>query len=180
MLVAAVFIALLAFLAEAKFDPKDPRVEDRLAIQDLIVQYCHAVDTRNWEQFESVFTPDARVDYTSNLLGVAGTPKQVAAELVNSLAVFSVTVHLVSNVEIEFTSPSTAKVRAMLYNPMFAVGFPVLPIFTVQGYYHHNLTLTSTGEWKSTGLRENITVTWEHQLVAYLVLLVLFWRTRRR
>jgi len=39
-------------------------ISDRLEIQDLMVAYSHAVDTRDWDAFDDVFTPDATIDYT--------------------------------------------------------------------------------------------------------------------
>ncbi len=39
-------------------------ISDRLEIQELLVRYSHAVDTRDWEAFEHVFTEDAVIDYT--------------------------------------------------------------------------------------------------------------------
>ena len=32
-------------------------ISDRIEIQELLVRYSHAVDTRNWEMYENVFTP---------------------------------------------------------------------------------------------------------------------------
>jgi len=39
--------------------PARPGIEDRVAIQDLIAQYCWALDTGDVETFVSCFTPDA-------------------------------------------------------------------------------------------------------------------------
>lgn len=178
MLFLLLVIALLAAgLSEGKIDS---RVEDRLAIQDLLVRYCSAVDSRNWQEYRSLFTSQATVDYTANLLGTKGTPQQVSKDLASSMDMFSVTVHQISNIQIDFSSNITARTRSMLTNPMYIVGFPVFPLFTVRGYYHHTVEKTEGGEWKITLLREDITVHWEHQCVALLVLFVLFWRTRNR
>ena len=35
---------------------------DRLAIADLLTTYAHAVDTRDWDLFRSVFTDEAEIE----------------------------------------------------------------------------------------------------------------------
>ena len=51
-------------------------ISDRFEIQDLLVAYCHAIDTRNWDALDDVFTADAVIDYTemggAPLLGMNG------------------------------------------------------------------------------------------------------------
>ena len=39
-------------------------MSDRLEIQDLFARYSFAIDDRNWDALDSVFTPDAAIDYT--------------------------------------------------------------------------------------------------------------------
>ncbi len=39
-------------------------ISDRMEIQDLLVAYTYALDSRDWEAFEQVFTPDAFIDYS--------------------------------------------------------------------------------------------------------------------
>jgi hypothetical protein len=43
--------------------------DDRLAIQDIIAIYCHALDLGRWEEFRGLFTADCRLDFGS-LMGV--------------------------------------------------------------------------------------------------------------
>jgi hypothetical protein len=37
--------------------------QDRYAIEDVIIAYGTAIDTRDWDLFQSIFTEDAKVDY---------------------------------------------------------------------------------------------------------------------
>ena len=39
-------------------------ISDRLEIQQLIVDYSTAIDTRRFDDLDAVFTPDAYIDYT--------------------------------------------------------------------------------------------------------------------
>ena len=39
-------------------------MSDRLEIQDLFSRYTYAIDERNWDGLDDVFTPDAFIDYT--------------------------------------------------------------------------------------------------------------------
>ena len=39
-------------------------ISDRLELQDLVVQYSTSVDRKDWDLYESLFTPDAIIDYT--------------------------------------------------------------------------------------------------------------------
>ncbi len=43
--------------------------DDRLAIQEIIATYCHALDLGRWEEFAALFTDDCRLDFGS-LMGV--------------------------------------------------------------------------------------------------------------
>ena len=39
-------------------------ISDRMEIQDLMVRYSYAIDSRNWDALDDVFTPDAHIDYS--------------------------------------------------------------------------------------------------------------------
>ena len=40
-------------------------ISDRIEIQDLLSRYTDAIDRRDWDALDGVFTPDAFIDYTS-------------------------------------------------------------------------------------------------------------------
>ena len=40
------------------------QISDRIEIHDLLVRYSHAIDTRNFDALDQVFTPDAFIDYS--------------------------------------------------------------------------------------------------------------------
>lgn len=70
-------------------------VLDRLEIHDLVVDYAVAVDERDWATFESLWVPDAHIDYTS-AGGITGRPADVTAWLEQAMAMFAMTQHSVS------------------------------------------------------------------------------------
>jgi len=40
-------------------------ISDRMEIQHLLTQYCHAVDEPNWDSFGNLFTEDAVLDFSA-------------------------------------------------------------------------------------------------------------------
>ena len=44
-------------------------LHDKIEIRELLARYARGVDTKDWELWKSVFTPDATLDYSS-----AGAP----------------------------------------------------------------------------------------------------------
>lgn len=126
------------------------RTADTLALQQLLATYARAVDTRDWDLYRSLFTPDAQIDYTSAPFGIAGQRDEVAAWLEQSLSVVPMSMHYVSNIEVDLDGDS-ATVHAQFYNPMQFPGFAELSF--CGGYYHHQMVRTPDG-WRSRGLRE--------------------------
>jgi len=121
---------------------------DRIAVEDLLTRYATAVDRRDWDRYRSVFTTDAEIDYTS-AGGIAGTVDEVVEFLSTTLAMFEMTQHLVSNVDLAVDG-DTATVTAMFSNPMRLTGGDT---WFTGGWYHHDLVRTSDG-WRSRRLRE--------------------------
>jgi len=121
---------------------------DRIAAEDLLTRYATAVDRRDWEQYRSIFTADAEIDYTS-AGGIAGTVDEVVEFLSTSLEMFEMTQHLVSNIDLEVNGQS-ATVTAMFNNPMRLPGGDT---WFTGGWYHHDLVRTPDG-WRSRRLRE--------------------------
>ncbi len=97
----------------AVMDPE--RQADVLAIQDLAISYGHSIDDRDWERFESLWLPDAHIDYLSSG-GIEGTPAEIRAWLPEGLAAFTWCMHSVFTHEIRFTGPDTAAGRVHLFN----------------------------------------------------------------
>jgi 3-phenylpropionate/cinnamic acid dioxygenase small subunit len=131
-------------------------VADRLAIQDVIVRYAWAIDTRDWALLASLFTPDAEVDYSSNPQGPAGKFIDVLPWLQDSLAAFVSCQHIVSNFDITLDG-DRASARTQLFNPMGArtrTGRPHW--FFIGGSYHDELRRTADG-WKISKRVEQLT-----------------------
>ena len=88
-----------------------------MEIQELMVRYSHAVDTRDWDAYEKVFTVDARIDY-SEMGGAAGNVAEVRAFLEQAMPRFASFQHMVANTIIEFDDANTVRARTICHNPM--------------------------------------------------------------
>ena len=91
-------------------------LSDRVEIEQLIVRYSNAIDQRNWNALDEVFTPDAYIDYRA-LGGIDGRYPEVKAWLGPALANFPHYCHLVGNIEITLDG-DRARSRTLCINPM--------------------------------------------------------------
>ncbi|MGZ4694215.1 MAG: nuclear transport factor 2 family protein [Acidimicrobiales bacterium] len=124
-------------------------VHDKIEIHELLARYARGVDSKDWELWKSVFTPDATLDYSSAGAAV-GTRDEVAAWLEQGLSVVPMTQHFITNIEVDLDG-DRAMVRAMFYNPMQLPGMDEQSY--CGGYYTHELVRTPAG-WKSEHLVE--------------------------
>ncbi|PND55950.1 hypothetical protein CRM90_20000 [Mycobacterium sp. ENV421] len=125
------------------------RVSDELEIASVLHRYARAVDTHDWDLLRSLFTDDARLDYSS-VGGPEDGRDEVCSWLERSLVLMPMTQHFVTNIEADIDG-DTATVRAMFYNPMLLPG--ATETSACGGYYHHVMVRTDSG-WRSRQLRE--------------------------
>lgn len=119
---------------------------DRLAINDLLVRYAWAIDTKDWDTLDDVFTADAHIDYTATG-GIAGGLAEIKPWLAESLAAFPATQHLLSNSQVTIDG-DTATARTAVYNPMGAATREgPLHFFFMGGIYADELVRTPAG-WR--------------------------------
>ena len=72
---------------------------DKMAIQDTVTRYAHAVDTQNFDLLDQVFTQDADLDYRQ-FGGIRGDRAQVKKWLQESRRMLHYWHHLLSNIVI--------------------------------------------------------------------------------
>jgi 3-phenylpropionate/cinnamic acid dioxygenase small subunit len=90
-------------------------MSDRLEIQDLLVDYAHAIDTKNWDALDDVFAADAFIDY-SVMGGAKGSLAEIKRFLAGAMPMFPHTQHLVANMQIR-VSGDHGTGRIMCHNP---------------------------------------------------------------
>lgn len=135
-------------------------ISDRLEIVDLITRYTRAVDTRDFDALDGVFTEDAVLDYSS-VGGPVGPPSEVVPWIAQGLAGFDRYQHVIGQVAIELedspdAAPSAGRATAYFTNPMVAVAPDgTETLWEVGGYYHHDLVRTGDG-WRSRGLVDDV------------------------
>jgi len=88
-------------------------MSDRLEIQDLLVSYCDAIDSRDWDALDDIFTSDAVIDYTE-AGGARGTLQETKAYLDKALKLFSGMQHMLGLPRIK-VSGDTATARTTLF-----------------------------------------------------------------
>lgn len=129
-------------------------ISDRIEIDDLITSYTRAVDTLDWARFDTVFTPDATIDYTASG-GIRGSREEVREWLAQTLPMFTRMQHYVAQKEVVLDG-DTARVRVYLLNPMQIDQPDGSPWqMDVGGYYLHQLVRTPAG-WRSRELVEEL------------------------
>ncbi|HJQ03893.1 MAG TPA: nuclear transport factor 2 family protein [Nocardioides sp.] len=130
---------------------------DRAEIADAITRYTHAVDTRDWDGLDTVFTPDAQIDYTESG-GVAADFATVKAWLAQNLPAFSTRyLHSLHQISYDFAEGrDAASVAAYFHNPMvISDGDGGHRIVEVGGIYRHEFVRTEAG-WRSRQLHEQV------------------------
>ena len=122
------------------------QIADRLEIEDLLTRYATGVDRKDWDLWESCFTPDAVIDYSA-FGGASGGVKEVRAWLAEVMTRFAATQHLVTNRDIRLDG-ERATCRSGFYNPMAVrTGDDQRLLFFDGGYYCDELVRTPDG-WR--------------------------------
>lgn len=122
------------------------QMSDRLEIQDLFTRYCFAIDERDWNALDEMFTPDAQIDYTATG-GSAGSLSEMKEWLNTALSPFAMSQHMVSLPRLEI-SGDRATSRMILFNPMgMDDGQGNVSTFFVGVWYHDELVRTGSG-WR--------------------------------
>jgi SnoaL-like domain len=95
-------------------------ISDRLELQQLLVNYSTAIDTRRFDDLDRVFTADAYIDYRA-MGGIDGSFPEVKAWLAEVLPNFPAYSHLIGNFDVAITG-DTAASRVLCFNPMVLGG----------------------------------------------------------
>jgi hypothetical protein len=129
-------------------------VAHRLEIDDLLTRYTIAVDDEQFDLLDTVFTPDAIIDYTSGG-GIRGSYPEVKAWLTRGLSTGNpARMHMIGGNKQVTIDGAGATVRAYFFNP-YAKDLPGggLDYSLGGGFYNHKLVLTPEG-WRSMELYE--------------------------
>ncbi|MCX7284955.1 MAG: nuclear transport factor 2 family protein [Novosphingobium sp.] len=121
-------------------------MSDRLEIQDLFARYSFAIDERDWDALDTIFTPDARIDYTETG-GAKGTYPEIKAWLPGALERFPMFQHMVATTKLDITGDE-ARSRTILFNPMtHRAEDGETQVFFIGLWYRDRLVRTAEG-WR--------------------------------
>lgn len=122
------------------------QISDRLEIEQLIVEYSNAIDRRDFDALDRVFTPDAYIDYRA-LGGIDGRYPEVKAWLGPALGKFPSYSHMVGNITVKVTGDEAAA-RTLCFNPMVIdLGESGQDVMFIGLWYVDKLVRTSEG-WR--------------------------------
>ncbi len=119
-------------------------VSDRLEIQDVLVSYSHAVDSRDWDALDVLFTPDAVIDFTATG-GPLGDLPSTKRFLADALPLFASTQHMLGASLIRVHG-DVAEVRTTCHNPMVLAAEHRTVWFI--GLWYVDALVRSDGRWR--------------------------------
>ena len=130
-------------------------ISDRMEIADVLTRYTRAIDTGDWDTLDTVFTPDAAIDYSESG-GIVGTFPEIKPWLAEMLPMFfEQRMHTLGQLEFDLRGDE-ADVTAYFDNPMLMDdGQGGQKVVEIGGLYHHTLVRTSDG-WRSRKLHEQV------------------------
>ncbi|SFR90913.1 nuclear transport factor 2 family protein [Sphingomonas jatrophae] len=121
-------------------------MSDRLEIQDLFARYSFAIDDRDYDALDRVFTPDATIDY-SETGGAKGSVAEIKRWLPVAMKKFPKFQHMVATTQLTLDGDK-ARSRTILFNPMVHADADGREhIFFIGLWYRDELVRTADG-WR--------------------------------
>jgi ketosteroid isomerase-like protein len=121
-------------------------ISDRLEIEALIARYCHAIDRRDLDALDALFTEDAVIDYTA-----FGAPRAGVAEmkryLAEVLALHSAYYHLAATTTMSIDG-DTAECHTICHNPMVLQGEAGSGTLYYCGLWYHDRLVRTDEGWR--------------------------------
>ena len=121
-------------------------ISDRLELEELMVSYSHAIDFKNFDELDDVFTPDAFIDYTV-FGGPAGKYPEVKEFLQNTMPMFKSYYHMVSTSKI-VVDGDTATGVTICHNPMVLAGADGSDQVFVCGLWYRDKYVRTPQGWR--------------------------------
>ena len=91
-------------------------ISDRMEINEILVAYATAIDSKQYEQLRSVFSEDAAIDFTA-VGGPSGNLDTIMSYLEEALKVFPHTQHMLGNSAVQVDGDKATS-KTMCHNPM--------------------------------------------------------------
>jgi hypothetical protein len=91
-------------------------ISDRMEIADVLARYSAAIDGRQWDDLDRLFTPDAVIDYTE-MGGIRGSLPEQKEFLAAAMPGFAGFQHLTATSTFDIDG-DVARVRTICFNPM--------------------------------------------------------------
>ena len=133
-------------------------ISDRLELEKLVTDYATAVDTRNFTEFNNLFTADAIIDNTA-VGGISGNLKEIIVYLETALDFFPNYQHFISNISLTITG-NNATGKVMCFNPMQTKENQVFFL----GIWYHDTYINIDDRWFiSSRIEES---SWSHNVPA--------------
>ena len=122
-------------------------LSDRLEINDLIARYSYALDSRDYDALDELFTPDAVLDYTATG-AIKGTLAEMKEFVANAFTMFAGTQHLTTQTMIRFSDDGdTAFAKSACHNPM-VFGGDLAPRMMIVGLWYLDTLERTPGGWR--------------------------------
>lgn len=121
-------------------------LSDRFEIQDLLVTYADAIDRRDWDALDEVFTADAVIDYTA-VGGIRGSLDEIKEFLATGMAWFTSFQHLTAHAKVTLDG-DTAAGRAICHNPMTLTDRDGDPHTMFIGIWYVDTYVRTAGGWR--------------------------------
>lgn len=124
---------------------------DIIEIQRLLATYVYAIDAKDYDRLDDVFTADATIDYSATG-GAAGNYSFIKPWLREALSPFPLTQHLIGLPLIDLDG-DRARARTMLFNPMLKTREGGSDLFFIGASYVDELVRTPQG-WRIASRKE--------------------------
>ena len=125
------------------------QMSDRIEIDELLVRYARALDYRNFDELDLLFTPDATFD--AGGLGAPTGPTAIKEMIRGTIGHLDATQHLVGKSLIEFSEDGdSAEVRTYLISQHIRESAPgPVKHYFLGGEYYDRMVRTPQG-WRIT------------------------------
>ena len=122
-------------------------ISDRLEIHDLIARYSYALDRRDYDGLDELFTPDAVLDYTATG-AIRGSLAEMKEFVAKAFTMFAGTQHLTTQTLIRFDDDGrTAHAKSACHNPM-VFGGDLKPKMMIVGLWYVDTLVRTAGGWR--------------------------------